>query len=190
MDRSAFRYAANYCEENVWHLCQCDLLAEWPKKICIVAAFSGFCEFHQQRAAAPGQSVWWDYHVVLFVRRGTPPQWEVWDLDSRCGFPVTATEYCRQTFPHATLDRHRAFAPRFKFCNAEAYVSGLASDRSHMRTADGRWLAPPPEWPPIGDQGQLNLSQWLDVSVASPHADQVLSLAEVQRKFCSDQPER
>lgn len=29
------------------------------------------------------------------------------------------------------------------------YVAEFSSDRSHMRTADGDWTKPPPEWPCI-----------------------------------------
>lgn len=42
----------------------------------------------------------------------------------------------------------------------------FSSDRSHMRTADGTWAAPPPPWPTItSDQGDPNnlFSVWLAV---------------------------
>jgi hypothetical protein len=36
---------------------------------------------------------------------------------------------------------------------SEQYLEYFASDRSHMRTTDGGWLAPPPEYPCIRPKG-------------------------------------
>lgn len=39
--------------------------------------------------------------------------------------------------------------------SADCFLSNFASDRSHMRNADGSWKMPPPRYPPIHTEGQL-----------------------------------
>jgi hypothetical protein len=73
----------------------------------------------------------------------------IWDLDSRLGYPEPACRWLGGSFPF--IERLPAeFRPRFRLVPAAEYRAGFASDRSHMRGADGGWLHPPPPWPPIG----------------------------------------
>lgn len=41
----------------------------------------------------------------------------------------------------------------FRVIPAEEFLQTFASDRSHMLTPDGHWMAPPPTYPPIKTKG-------------------------------------
>jgi hypothetical protein len=49
------------------------------------------------------------------------------------------------------------------------YLAHFASDRSHMRAADGNgWLSPPPNYPPISTtDATMNLKDYLSMDMAS-----------------------
>lgn len=143
-------YCARYCEENIWHLAQDPALAEFERVVAIISNAEASCLFWDQRMCeAPDYPVWWDYHVILFVK---VDDWRVYDLDTALPFPVAASTYLRQTFRFQGR-MPEVIRPRFLLFDGEAYVQSFSSDRSHMRDGDGAWYAPPPEWPPI-IQGQ------------------------------------
>lgn len=155
-------YTANYCEENIWHLCQEPRFAGWPRKVIFISNASRACPLWQQRTAQAGdQPVIWDYHVILLVHRG---HWMVWDADSRLPWPVPLPRYLSSTFPF-----HRQLPPRmhpwFRVVEAEDYVRIFASDRSHMHREDGSWTSPPPPWPAISTPAAaMNLMCFVDMS--------------------------
>jgi hypothetical protein len=143
---SRFKYCARYCEENIWHLAQDAAFADRERVVAIISNAEAACLFWGQRLCeAPDYPVWWDYHVILFVRDGG---WRVYDLDTAQPFPVDALTYLRGTFRlQERMPQH--IRPRFVLFEGDAYVRRFSSDRSHMRDADGSWYAPPPDWPPI-----------------------------------------
>jgi hypothetical protein len=118
------------------------------------------CLLLHQKAAAPGQPVFWDYHVVLLafsslsevperpddLRAGQGSMPGIWDLDTRLGLPLSAPTYLERTFPQRVPEPHRPF---FRIIPADAYLDGFSSDRRHMRGSGGLWLEPPPPWPII-----------------------------------------
>ena len=143
-DGHGFRYQPFYCEENAWWLCAEPNLGAGPRMVLFVLSHSGACPLAGQKAAPPGVLCWWDYHVVVLDGRH-----RVWDLDTRLGLPVTTADWLKGSFPqieHLPAD----LAPHFRVVPAADYRADFASDRSHMRTADGAWQQPPPPWPPIG----------------------------------------
>ena len=165
------RYAACYCEENVWHLCHHPAPAEGARHVVFVSNASRACPLWAQRAApAPGQPVVWDYHVLL-VAGG-----RVWDLDSVLDFPAPLADYLAATFRPSPP----GFAPRFRVVAAADYLRRFASDRSHMRGPDGGWLAAPPPWPPIGAPGEpSNVMRFVDVE--APFVGDLTDLAGLAR---------
>lgn len=104
----------------------------------------------------------------------------VWDLDTELGFPVGLENYLRETFG-AAGELEADIAPSFRVIPAADYMSGFASDRSHMRRADGSWLAPPPPWPPIDGGASETFDQLMDVAAAG--MGPVLSREELEARF-------
>ena len=167
LNRESVAYAARYCEENVWHLCQRQELAAWERLVVFISNHQRGCPFWQQRASPIAEEpILWDYHVVLFARPSSPNRdqtldWLAFDVDSRLTFPTNADEYLTQTFPVVDL-LSQIYMPSFRVTSADEYVENFSSDRSHMRDEDGGWLAPPPTWPLIESGDHQTLPEYFD----------------------------
>ena len=161
-------YTPFYCEENIWHLAGHRSLAKLERRVVLMTNRARSCLLMNQRAAAPGRPVFWDYHVILVAAEATAPRWRVFDLDTRLGLGVDLEAYVEQTFPRDLPPELRA---TLRVLNADDFTARFSSDRAHMRTGDGGWVAPPPEWPPIApetvDPG-WTLAALLDLSRPSP----------------------
>lgn len=142
---TTFRYQAFWCEENIWHLAQHSAPAGDERFVLVVVGAKAEVACWNQKAAAAGAPLLWDYHVVLATRSDG---WRIWDLDGRSGCPVSAATWLGTTFPCPELVPAR-FQPRFAAIRAAEYIQRFGSDRAHMRDANGSWLHPPPPWPAI-----------------------------------------
>lgn len=141
-----YAYQALYCEENAWHLCHHpDLRGRSPAALFIRAAGEHCVVWHQRLSPGPGEPVLWDYHVVVLARR----PWQIFDLDTDLDLPCDAATWLRRSL-RPELDLRPEFIPWLRQVDAAELLKTFASDRSHMRTADGAWQAPPPPWPCIG----------------------------------------
>jgi hypothetical protein len=156
--REPFRYCPYYCEENIWHLCREPQFAGREAQVVFISNPTRTCALWGQRAAHdPAEPVVWDYHVILAVR---DEAWMIWDLDTILGLPLEAGDYLQRTFrPHHPIAKQ--FRPQFRFLGASWFAEHFASDRSHMKDQEGRWLEPPPAWPMILP-GQSNLTTLFD----------------------------
>ena len=172
-----FWYHPNYCEENIWHLCRHTQLTHLEKSVVFISNGAKTCPIWQMKAAAEGEPVFWDYHVVLFAKEAS---WFVWDLDSRLGLPVSLNTYLSQSFRRHLPSR---FMPRFRIVSAAVFQSMFSSDRAHMRTQGGGWHSPPPQWPVIGAQTQPNLHQF--IQMVDPFVGLVLELDQVFKAYGS-----
>lgn len=169
-------YTPFWCEENVWWLAQEPREGVVHAEVAFVSNRHRTVALWSQRAAAtPDLPVVWDYHVVLatFGARGV----EVHDLDSTLGAPVPASRWLDGTFRG---DVAAAFAPRFRVMDAARYVEAFSSDRSHMRSPDGAWLAPPPPWEPVTN-GPSNLLRLVDVE--APGLGDVIDLPTLRARW-------
>ncbi|MFO0760127.1 MAG: hypothetical protein U0359_26835 [Byssovorax sp.] len=165
----SFRHQPFYCEENVYHLCQEPIFAGRPRFAAFLSnASGGFAMWGQKASPRPGRPILWDYHVILLAQ----DPWEIWDLDTTLGFPLPAADYLRASFP---LPLPEELMPCFRLVPPDELAATFASDRRHMRRADGRYRKPPPPWPPIvtAEEG-FNLPRFLDVN--DPFAGEVLTL--------------
>ena len=153
---SEFLYHPFYCEENAYHLCMHDSLAQREPAALFIRGVGEACVmWHQRAAEAPGEPVFWDYHVVVLARR----PWEIWDLDTTLGCPMPARTYLRRSF-RPELDLPPELRPRFRVVDAAALARTFVSDRSHMRGPDGAYRESPPPWPAIGT-GASTLARFL-----------------------------
>jgi hypothetical protein len=175
------RYQPFYCEENVYHLCHDPRLADRdPAALFIRGGPDGCLMWHQRSAPRRGEPILWDYHVVLLARG----PWEIWDLDTTLACPIAAASYLLRSF-RPKLAIPAAYAPRFRLIGASELAATFASDRSHMRRADGQWSEPPPPWPPIGRAGLPDtLARYLDMDdpIAGERLDLATLLARVQAR--------
>lgn len=167
IERAGLDYQAFYCEENVWRLLSRPEFAEMASWAVIVSNASRDIVLLRQITGRPVDGlVHWDYHVFAVLAEPMAGRVAL-DLDSELPFPCPLGRYLEDTFPEGV---QRAFAPRFRVMKGSDYLLGLSSDRSHMRKADGSWLAPPPPWPAPGSlEGRPSVfMEWVDVGRRLP----------------------
>lgn len=153
-------YQAFYCEENAWWLCAEPLLGPGERHVVFLTSRAGVVPMLAQRAAPPDLLTAWDYHVVVVDGLG-----RVWDQDSRLPLPTAGLEWLAASFALAG-ELPARYAPCLRMVAARHYRRDFASDRSHMRDPEGRWLHPPPFWPPIGPG--MTLPRYLDPESPKP----------------------
>jgi N-terminal glutamine amidase len=96
-------------------------------------------------------TVVWDYHVIVVAKhKSDERQTLVFDFDANeLPFPCDSTEYSVYCLGiHYELGG-TSYEHRFRVVPARQFVDHFASDRRHMRTADGGWEASPPSYAPI-----------------------------------------
>lgn len=181
MDRDGLRYAACYCEENVWHLAVDPRIPEPLRYAVFISNAARCCPVWAQRSApGPGVPAMWDYHVVLVATAGPSHLPVVYDLDTALSLPVPLAEYLAESFPLAGR-LEPELEPRFRVVEAAELRARFASDRSHMRTGEG-WSAPPPSWPPIHAGAEvMNLDRFLDME--DGFAGELLDLDGLRARF-------
>lgn len=173
-----FKYSANYCEENIWHLCKNPELAHFSKIVLIVSNSARYCPFRFQKSINDYEVVWWNYHVILLASNLESSL--IFDFDSTLPVPISGMEYLQKTF-RKHEDWTTEHLPCFKAINADDYLTSFVSDRSHMKDSDGNWLSEPPKWQLIGNNGDLPLPALLDFSELNGERiytlDEMLALA-------------
>ncbi|KAA0194676.1 hypothetical protein HAZT_HAZT006362 [Hyalella azteca] len=94
-----------------------------------------------------------DYHVIFMYQ--PDERCLVFDLDSDLPFPTYFHKYVTETLrtDHILHPEHHRW---FRVLPALVYLQKFASDRRHMRHADGSWLQPPPPHPAIRAQATRN----------------------------------
>jgi len=175
MERDSFKYTANYCEENIWHLCQHPSLSGYSKQVLIISNSLKNCPFYAQKSAQGYSPVWWDYHVILLASKGGA-HW-LYDFDSTLPLPSSLNDYLNHTFPNSENWLQKDL-PFFKAIPAEDYVSSFSSDRSHMIDIAGNWIFTPPIWSPIAGDGNLSIQSLMNFS--EKYQEQLFSLEEMQ----------
>ncbi len=183
-DPTAPDYQPFYCEENVARLVQSPLGPGLAWHALFITNAPRAVALWEQRLAPPSAPIVWDYHVVA-LQVGAPPGRRrpalVFDLDTRLGVPCELHAYLADTFRELPPDA-RELAPRLRLVSAAELARTFASDRRHMRAADGAWLKPPPRWPLVtAAEHAHTLDRYLDFDDAI--AGEILSLAELAARF-------
>ncbi len=174
MEIKEFKYSANFCEENIWHLCQNQALEHFSKKVLIVSNENRYCPFRYQKSINGDDIVWWNYHVILLATNSESTL--IYDFDSTLPIPLSGLEYLQRSFQinGNQLDFN---LPYFKAIDSEVYLSSFFSDRSHMKDSAGNWLSTPPKWPLIANEGGLELPGLLNFTATSK--EKIYSLDEM-----------
>lgn len=174
MEIKEFKYSANFCEENIWHLCQNPELESFSKKVFIVSNSNRNCPFRFQKSINGDEFVWWNYHVILYASHKNSNL--IYDFDSLLPIPLSGKEYLERTFER-NENWKESDLPCFKAIDSIDYLNSFISDRSHMKDSDGNWLSIPPKWPVIGKDGGLPLPALLDFTSSS--SERIYSLDEM-----------
>lgn len=169
-----FKYSENFCEENIWHLCQNPELEGFTKKVLIISNSNRNCSFRFQKSPNGDELVWWDYHVILLASK--PELQLIYDFDSTLEFPSSLKNYLEATFQTEHIQEDKDL-PGFKSIASEDFIHSFISDRGHMKDEQGNWLSSPPKWPTIGNNGNLPLPDLLDFSETSK--ERIFSLADM-----------
>ncbi|WP_373497558.1 hypothetical protein [Aquiflexum sp.] len=164
MEIKSYKHTKNYCEENIWHLCQHPDLAGFYKKVLFITNTDKNCDFHFQNDSVDGSPVWWDYHVILLASNNNVDL--VYDLDSSLNQPTPLKDYLRLTFQDLD-EKNESSHPIFKAIDSADYLAGFFSDRGHMKDAEGDWIFEPPHWSQIGENMILPIKELLDFSESS-----------------------
>ena len=183
MARSA--YWPLFCEENVWHLAG-NISSEVDEALVVfISNRARQVAMWAQRASSDvAEPVVWDYHVMLL--ESVSRSWRVTDPDSSLATPIDAQQYLAASFQNISHELSH-LRPVFRIVPADRYRALLRSDRSHMRSSDGNWLAPPPPDPPIGPDvsasgnGGSNLMEFVDME--RPFVGQVCDLAGLLKRI-------
>lgn len=151
-------YQPYYCEENIRHLIDHPELCGVSGSVVFITNETRACAVFGMKHAEPGEPVLWDYHCILATVGDEPL---IWDPDTRLALPVAAATYIASSFSLTAPERYR---PKFLLVPIETYRHRFASDRSHMCDRDGKWLEPPPPWPPFTVGGGPTLHRFLDLN--------------------------
>lgn len=153
---SSTRYAPYYCEENVWFVLAEGTLTD-GHAVFITNRSRSVALWSQRASLRDDGLTLWDYHVVALGRAGQQPI--VVDLDCTAGSRLALPLWAQATFPFAGAVPEDV-EPLFRVVPAADLFAHFRTDRSHMRTPDGGWLAEPPQWPALS--GESNLGDYLD----------------------------
>eukprot|EP01023_Acetabularia_acetabulum_P051636 TRINITY_DN5717_c0_g1_i3.p2 TRINITY_DN5717_c0_g1~~TRINITY_DN5717_c0_g1_i3.p2 ORF type:complete len:207 (-),score=27.76 TRINITY_DN5717_c0_g1_i3:86-706(-) len=173
-NQSSCTYTKQYCEENVYKLCE-----QWPDFGCEGIKVQ---RAHQPTSQCQGKKktgdfaseflVAWDYHVILIQKETNNQEFQrrskVWDLDTLLNFPCNFDYYCMHAL-RTQQNLQQKYKRFYRVINGNEFLRFFASDRSHMRGGDGSWLAAPPDYPPIvsEDGKTMNLFQYVDMEIQS-----------------------
>jgi hypothetical protein len=151
------------------------MFADLDARVIIISNENQTCALRHQFTACSGQgNIIWDYHVILLVFQKA---WKVWDLDSQLGLGLDAHEYLLRTFPDEKSNDEK-YAPRFRLVQSVEFVRSFSSDRSHMLDANKQWIAPPPAWPPIFQDGRYTFAYFTDMRART---SDTISLTELKQ---------
>ncbi|XP_057834607.1 protein N-terminal glutamine amidohydrolase isoform X3 [Cryptomeria japonica] len=162
IQRSQFKYTSCYCEENVYMLC---------KSLCSAGV-----------ATSHGSDLF-----VVFISnenrqksREKDAQVLVWDLDTMLPFPVPLHQYITDAI-RPSLPLYPNFRRLFRVIHGPIFLCSFASDRRHMKSSEGNWIAPPPPYNCItAEDGTVhNLESFVSMSIENINQKMEEALTDV-----------
>ncbi|XP_075271718.1 protein N-terminal glutamine amidohydrolase isoform X2 [Opisthocomus hoazin] len=116
----------------------------------------------KQKLGPGDEPVVWDYHVIL-LHVSSGEQNFIYDLDTVLPFPCPFDMYSVETFRLDDSLRPE-FHRKIRMIQADLYLKTFASDRSHMKDANGKWQKPPPSYPCIETaDSKMNLDDFISM---------------------------
>ncbi|KAJ1193955.1 hypothetical protein NDU88_003250 [Pleurodeles waltl] len=183
--KSACTYTSCYCEENVWKLCEyirnCGHYPLEEFYAVFISNDNKMVPIWKQQACRGEEPVVWDYHVIL-LHVSSGERNSVYDLDSLLPFPCDFTTYVEEAFK-SDADLQPQFRRKMRVVPADVYLKTFASDRSHMKSPNGKWTKPPPQYPCIETPAsKMNLNDFIGMSPLVGWGT-VYSLPDFARRF-------
>ncbi|XP_039911147.1 protein N-terminal glutamine amidohydrolase isoform X3 [Hirundo rustica] len=117
----------------------------------------------KQKSGHGDEPVVWDYHVILLHVSGGEQNF-IYDLDTVLPFPCPFDVYSVEAFRLDDSLRPE-FHRKIRMIRADLYLKTFASDRSHMKDADGKWQKPPPPYPCIETTGNPSPDYFVELAV-------------------------
>ncbi|XP_033624435.1 protein N-terminal glutamine amidohydrolase-like isoform X2 [Asterias rubens] len=156
-----------FCEENVWKLMEYiqqhdpNRLQDYSA-IFISNAAKTVPIWFQRAGFSPDQPVVWDYHVIcLHCPSGCEPV--IYDLDTLLPFPYPLMKYLQRAIQSDDKLRQK-YHRMFRVIPAELFLKTFASNRTHMKKADGSWMQAPPTYPCIStEESSMNLDEFISM---------------------------
>ncbi|XP_073678008.1 protein N-terminal glutamine amidohydrolase [Garra rufa] len=157
-------YTSCYCEENVWKLCEhvkdqgtCSLDEVYA---VFISNDRKMIPIWKQKSSRGDEPVIWDYHVIL-LHVNKQGQNYIYDLDTTLPFPCLLDVYSKEAF-RSDEDLKPSFWRKLRVIPGDTYLKKFASDRSHMKDADGNWRMPPPPYPCLEtSESKMNLDDFI-----------------------------
>ncbi|XP_038246754.1 protein N-terminal glutamine amidohydrolase isoform X8 [Dermochelys coriacea] len=117
----------------------------------------------KQRSGCGDEPVVWDYHVIL-LHVSSGDQNFIYDLDTVLPFPCPFDTYTEEAFKSDDIILP-GFRRKIRLIRADLYLKTFASDRSHMKDANGHWQKPPPSYPCIETaDSKMNLDDFINMN--------------------------
>lgn len=204
--RPACAYTSCYCEENVWKLCDYIRSQDrYPLEEFYAVFISNdrrMIPLWKQKSGHGNDPVVWvllaaehstlnsqtvllqqDYHVIL-LHVSSGEQNFIYDLDTVLPFPCPFDVYSVEAFRLGDSLRPE-FHRKIRMIRADLYLKTFASDRSHMKDANGKWQKPPPPYPCIETaDSKMNLDDFISMNPEVGWGS-VFSLSDFVHRFGS-----
>lgn len=131
IDKTHYIYTSQFCEENIWKLVESLYTNQCanPIDVLFILNESDSIALFEQNKSIQNKPVIWDYHVILSA--SIDKDIVIFDFDSRCGFPVSISDYFKASFPD-NINLLKTYQPLIKSINARHYYKNFYSDRKHM----------------------------------------------------------
>ena len=144
METLKYQYQSQYCEENIYKLCEEflsidsqlekeDVGAGNSNFVLFISSSAGAVPIWKQKKSPDSETpVIWDYHVILVRVDLLTGEVLVYDMDTVLPMPCPIHQYISESFRPDTrlMEQYRQL---FRIIPAQNYINYFSSDRRHMR---------------------------------------------------------